>query len=288
MTSTTPRIWWLAATLSMFVPGLGQVYNGQLWRGILVCLAMLGVGLGSLVAILVRGSLFLWLALPMLLLLLIHIWIITDAMLVARRLSDYLLGPVNRIAVYVIFSVLVLGAFQISQMLVVRLCFTSHKITAVSLDGTLEPGDTVLCNRLAFGLVDPDRSEPSFWWRDPDTNEVVLYRSSDDPQQVLPGRVIASAGQKVELGQAALLVDGAVTSFFANGFAAAGRHRRSFKVPDGKVCILNDSVAADRIFRYETVVVPRVDVIGQPMLVYWSWDEAEQQVRLERIGIPVF
>jgi signal peptidase I len=270
----------------MFVPGLGQVYNGQLLRGILLCLAMLGVGLGSLVWILTQGALFLWLALPMILLLLIHIWIITDAMVVARRLSQYVLRPVNRVAVYAAFSVVVLAALQAGQIMVVRLCFASYKLTAISLDGTLQPGDTVLCNRLAFGLVAPDRSEPLMWWRDPGTHEVVLFRSTDDPQQVSPGRMVATAGQKVELGQAALTVDGVVTSFLANGFVSAGRHRRTFEVPAGRLCILNDSVA-DRVPTYEAVVVPKVDIIGQPMLVYWSWDEAAQQVRRERIGIPV-
>jgi signal peptidase I len=283
--TSTPRIWWLAATLSMLVPGLGQVYNGQLLRGALLCIAMLGVGLGSLIWILTRGALFLWLAVPMILLLLLHIWIITDAMVVARRLPQYLLKPVNRMAVYVAFSVATLAALQATQMLVVRLCFTTHQITAISLDGTLQPGDMVLCNRLAFGLVAPDRSEPLLWWRDPGANEVVLYRAADEAKLVSPGRMVASAGQKVELGQAALTVDGVVTSFFTNGFAAAGRRRRTFKVPDDKLCILNDSVA-NGILTYEAAVVPKVDVIGQPMLVYWSWDEA-QQVRPERIGIPV-
>ena len=284
--TSAPRIWWLSATLSMLVPGLGQVYNGQLGRGILLCAAMLTAGLGSLLYILVQGLLFLWLALPIMMLLLIHIWIITDAMIVARRLNEYVLKPVNRVAVYIAFSAAVLVVFQAGQVLVARHCFSSYRVTATSLDGTLVPGDSVLSNRLAFGLVSPGRSQPTMWWRTPEPNEAVLYRSANNPDQVLAGRFVAAAGQRVELGQTALTVDGAVISFLSDGLTSTGRQRQSFKVPDESLCILHGS-AVDSVLTYRAEVIPKGNLVGQPMLVYWSWDEGASRARLERVGIPV-
>jgi signal peptidase I len=286
------RLWWLAATLSMVVPGLGQVYNGQLARGIVLCLLMIASAVVSLLWLLVRGAFYLWLALPLVLLLLIHIWIITDAMMVARRLpKSYQCRPCNRIAVYIVFSALVLGAFQLSQHLVVRIGFASYPIDTPNPDSSFEPGDLVLCNRLAYGLVDPEApltAQPTLWWRDPIPKEVVLYRSPGCQDKVLPGRFMACEGQRVELSPTALKIDGVPMAFTSDLLTAAQRGgREAFTVPRGHLCMLR-SYLEDGSIRYQPEVVTRTSLVGKPLLIYWSRDIEKKRVRTERIGLPAF
>jgi hypothetical protein len=200
--------------------------------------------------------------------------------------------PGNRIAVYLVFSALVLGTFQLSSHLVVHFGFASYPIDTANPDSSLEPGDLVLCNRLAYGLVDPEApltAEPTLWWRDPLPKEVVLYRSPACQDRVLPGRFMAFEGQRVELGATALKVDEVPMAFTSDllNLPQRGDGRQVFTVPRGHLCILR-SYLEDRSIQYQAEVVTRTSLVGKPLLIYWSWDGEEKQVRTERIGLPAF
>ena len=280
----TKRIWWLAATLSMCVPGLGQVYNGQLLRGTLVCLLMAGSGLGTLLWVLMRGALFLWVTVPLLLLLLVHIWIITDATVVARRSTEqYQLRRWNHPAVYTIFTVAVLLLFSLAEKLVVERCFQVWQVPVTSYDGVLQEGDHVLVNRLAFGLTGEPGSAPAGWWRDPEPGEALLYRLPSEPQQLLPGRCLATSGQTVSISSGQVTVDEQHRTYLPSR-VAGGLPVRTYQVPEQQLCVLSEQLA-DLLDPIE--MLDRAALVGQPMLVLWSVDQATNAARFDRIGIPV-
>jgi signal peptidase I len=78
-----PRKWWVAGLLSLIQPGIGQIYNGQLNKGIFIILlgycyipllyfvAFYGLSVLSLLSLIVIGAAY-------------YIFVITDSIVVAK------------------------------------------------------------------------------------------------------------------------------------------------------------------------------------------------------------
>lgn len=66
----------LAAVLSFIIPGLGQIYNGEIGKGIAIII-------GSVIL-----WMFFWLLIPLLILLIIYIWSIYDAYKTAQNINQ--------------------------------------------------------------------------------------------------------------------------------------------------------------------------------------------------------
>lgn len=277
----------------MLVPGLGQVYNGQLRRGVVMCLLMILLPAALLVWVLVEGMFFLWIAAPMLLLLGIHMWIITEASLVSRRLSaDYQLRPCNRIAVYVVYSLVVVVGFHLAQWAVGRWCFEIHRVEASMETMNLVDGDYLLINRLAYGITNEEAGTVDRWWRDPGHGGAVLYVAADAGSPVRPGRCLGLPGESVETRGDMIVVQG----FAVRGGMGArvqwieplapGAIGR--QVPEGHVCVLSDRPANGPLTEPILEIVPHARLIGKPMLIFWSVQHDRRLLRADRIGLPVF
>jgi len=285
--SVSPRLWWLSSTLSAVVPGLGQVYNGQLVRGSLLCVLLIGLGVSSLIWVLVTTTLYLWLMLPLLLVALLHLVIITDAMLVSRRLGAFVPGKVNRIWVYTVFSCLVLVLLQLTQTMVLRRCFAVCVVATPSrLTGVL-PGDWVLVNRLAFAVPPEHESQAAWLARRPRLLEPVCYLPPSEATTPRIGSFLAAAGQSVGFDGPLLRLDRARTVMLPGIVTpGSGSLEKPLRIPEHHLAILFDEqVDGDT---HITIDLPRVrDTIGRPMLVFFSWDAHRARVRVRRIGIPL-
>lgn len=102
--NTSPRKPLLALALSIMLPGLGQVYNGQLNRGIFIFLAFVFITLPfiTFVALILPAVwLFPLLVLSLVATLGLYAYSMWDAWRVARRLSDFSPYPWQQPAVYV-------------------------------------------------------------------------------------------------------------------------------------------------------------------------------------------
>jgi hypothetical protein len=266
----------------MLVPGLGQLYNGQPLRALVMCLLMAGVGLGSLAWILLEDALYLWLAAPLLLVLLVHIWVITDAMVVARKRPDYRLRRCNHLACYLVFCVVVVALAQAIQLSVADACFDSVRLEAAAFEGTLEAGDRLLVNTLGFGAG----RHLSWLRRVPAVDQPVLVSGADQAGQHRLGRCIATPSQVVEVANGEISVDGVLLrdSWLQPMVGATAPVLQRFEVASGQVgVVIGDAGSSELVV--ESVAVG--DILGLPMMVFWSYDEAEQRIQIERIGIPV-
>jgi hypothetical protein len=303
--------WWIAGVASMLIPGLGQVYNRRLARGTWLFLAMLILPLVLLVWVLVRGWLYLWLAVPLLTLLGLHILIITEAMVTGRRLtrdggrpphaepgqgradarggvsggSGRRRSLLARASLYVLFSVVVVVSFQAVQSLAFERAFAVTTITTAQPDLGLDAGDVVLINRLAFGPA------ASLRWRTPRSEQVVVYRDEGGVGRL--GRCVAVAGQTVAISAGVLSIDGhPMRTLRPRGFSAT----TTTPIPDlgpqliapESCCVLSAPLEAEPGTPVRVDMVPFTRLIGEAMVIVWSSDPRSGRVRAERLGLPIF
>lgn len=108
----------------------------------------------------------------------------------------------------------------------------SFVITADSMAPTLETGDRVLANKLAYRIGDPERGD------------VAAFQSSDDglAGQVLIKRVVAVSGDTVEFRGGTLRVNGrTVKEPYVGAGSPPGASQGPLVVPEGSVFVMGDN-----------------------------------------------
>ena len=171
----------------------------------------------------------------------------------------------------------------------------AFKIPSGSMLPTLQVGDYVLVNPLAYGLRLPLFGGWLLRWRQPQPGDVVVFVSPKDPTQDYVKRVAAVAGELVEIRDKQLFVDGQPRAVRTAYFAGAAEHvqlsvpRDTFcptPVPTGQLFVLGDNRDQSFDSRFWGFVDVR-DVLGKAFLVYWSVDGEDGWIRWERLGAMV-
>jgi signal peptidase I len=185
----TKRKPWQAGLLSFFMPGLGQVYNGQAQRGLLfVCLYMLVEF--ACVVIMLELSLAPWnIAFPAGILLAGYLAILIDAVKTAHRQGETLQRKFyNRWYIYIVLFILYAFVIQPIYVLTLRhVWLQAFTIPSGAMESTLLVGDRLLVNKLRYRLTSPQRSD------------VVVFRYPWEEGRVFIKRVIALPGERVQI-----------------------------------------------------------------------------------------
>lgn len=131
------------ASLLSIIPGLGQIYNGQLGKGVV----FLVIDLLVPVAFGLTGILNNFYGLVTLVLFFIsfHIYRMIDGFVQAKYLTDYELKPYNKWYVYLSF-VVVLGVVRTFLDLPASTGIQTFNIPTPSMNPTLQQGDRVVAN----------------------------------------------------------------------------------------------------------------------------------------------
>lgn len=131
------------ASLLSIIPGLGQIYNGQLGKGVV----FLVIDLLVPVAFGLTGILNNFYGLVTLALFFIsfHIYRMTDGFVQAKYLTDYELKPYNKWYVYLSF-VVVLGIVRTFLDLPASTGIQTFKIPTPSMNPTMQQGDRVVAS----------------------------------------------------------------------------------------------------------------------------------------------
>lgn len=241
---------WLAAALGLAMPGLGQIYNGELVKGIscfAVFLALFAVGfrwtvflpdglliIGALATITIGSAAFILIAI--------------DAYRTAGRTGTGFRPAVyNRwyfyLAVWLLGSVLVTGSvYTYTKHNVLE----AYKIVTASMEPAVLRGDRVFADKTAYHRMPPKRGD------------IIVFVYPDDRSKVFMKRIEALPGDEI------------VT---LNG----GKET----VPHGMVYVLGDNQGQSvdsRTFGF----VPLRDVIGKVRQVYYS--SGDDGARWSRIG----
>lgn len=177
----------IAALSSFIAPGLGQVYNGQLIKGIfffiillllplLLSLTGLHHNLSGLIAIFVI-SICLWL------------FIIGDAYFVAFKKKEIVLKPYNKGYVYLITVVFIIGITFTSSDIIRNkgLGLKPYQIPTGTMEPTLLAGDYIMVDVKYYKANELKRGD------------LVIFKYPKEPSKVFAKRVIALEGEKIEI-----------------------------------------------------------------------------------------
>lgn len=276
---------WLAGLLSGLLPGLGQLYNGQPKKAIVL----------ALLPYLLVGPILAWLLLyaplhppynlllPLLLLLAVLVAIVRDATRVARQNENhYELKPYNKWYFYLLFGLIVGLAVEPIGVDLIRQFIQAFKIPAGSMAPTLLAGDHILIDK-------------SIAWNGKvlERGEIIVFKFPEDEQKDFIKRVIGLPGEIIEIRNKTVYVnnatldDGAYSQRIDIGMLDAKTNPRDnfgpVTVPEESYFVLGDNrdqSLDSRFFGY----VHRSKVIGKMLFIYWSWDNIRNHVRWERIG----
>jgi signal peptidase I len=183
---------------SLIMPGLGQVYCGKLARGlvftflnILPIPIIMGLFLFSNSLMLMQITIALILAGG-----LIQLTAIIDSACLANRMrTDYQLKDYNRWYVYLLLVLIVSGGTIGSGLYLRDQGLEAFRVPTASNYPTIVPDDRILANKLAYKDRDPQRGD------------LVVFINPEDRRIKYIKRVVAVAGDTVEIKDSELYVN---------------------------------------------------------------------------------
>ena len=167
----------------------------------------------------------------------------------------------------------------------------AFKIPSGSMLATLQIGDHILVNKFLYGLRLPYPIETTLWeWGHPKRGDVIVFVYPKDRTKDFIKRVIAVAGDTIEIRHKEVYVNGTKVDdphvTFADGDREIPGPRDNFgpvTVPPHKLFVMGDNRDQSHDGRFWGFV-DLDDVKGKAFLIYWSWDGQDRWVRWERIG----
>lgn len=155
---------------------------------------------------------------------------------------------------------------------------------------TIQIGDHLFVNKLAYGARIPFTSYEVAHWSGVGRGDIVVFISPQDRKTDLIKRVIAIGGDTVEIRNKRLFINGeAVPDSHATFTDSSSRSivpRDNFgpvTVPAGKFFAMGDN----RDHSYDSRFwgfADEHDIKGQATFIYWSWDSDAFFPRLARFG----
>jgi signal peptidase I len=273
---------WVAVALSLALVGLGQMYNGQLRKG--VVLFLLAYAAPCLLFLISGRSLRpAFFALLIALCVTIQIAAAIDAWRHARSIgSHFRPARYHRFSVYLftylLFGLLLSGALSnyVKDNVV-----QAFKLPSASMEPTLLIGDHILVDKAASTFARGD---------------LVVFEFPPDAGKAHPRdyikRIVGLPGEVIEIRNKQLFVNGRQLEEpysvhrEAATLAAASGPRDFFgpvTVPDDSYFVLGDNRDRSYDSRFWGFV-QREKLYGRVVSIYWSWNRRQAKVRWERIG----
>lgn len=167
----------------------------------------------------------------------------------------------------------------------------AFKIPSGSMIPTLQIGDHILVNKLSYGIRIPFWGHYLVDFGRPQRGDVVVFIFPEDRTKDFIKRVIAVAGDTVEIRGEKVFINGKQVAdphaYYAGDDAAAGLPSRDDygpeTVPPNHIFVMGDNRDRSYDSRFWGFVNLE-DVRGKAFLIYWSWDGKDRWVRWERIG----
>ena len=276
---------WIAGLLSGLQPGLGQLYNGQHKKAIVL----------ALVPFLIVAPVVFWLLiyaplhppynllLPILLVVAVLAAIVRDATRVARQQGEtYQLRPYNKWYVYLAFAILGIFVLQPAIEDVLEHYVTAFKVPGKSMTPTLMSGDHILI-------------DTSIFWNGKrlERGDLIVFQLPEDETKKFVKRVIGLPGETIHIHRKTVYVndtaldDSAYTQRIDPSVLDEHVNARDtfgpVTVPAESYFVMGDNRDQSLDSRFFGSV-QRSKVMGKMLFVYWSWDDEEKRVRWERIG----
>lgn len=262
----------VALLLSFLTPGLGQIYNGQLKRAVIlysVTLLLTMLRLFTDLFSTLHGMIFCLLSAVG-----FFLFIMFDALNNAIRLKEITLRKYNRWYLYV--TVVLIQIFVISPPTRSLMSFEAYKIPVPSMAPTLQVGDYLVINKKHYSKKKPER------------NDIVVFRRLGEPSKDYVKRVIGLPGEKIEIRFNKVFINGEpLEEPFASSAdktmgivnMGPGDIFSSVLVPSGSLFVMGDN----RDYSYDKGFHGLVDISevkGKVLYIYWAKDK-------NRIGMEI-
>jgi len=172
----------------------------------------------------------------------------------------------------------------------------AFKIPSGSMIPTLQIGDHILVNKLAYGVRVPLWNDYIVDFKQPRRGDVLVFVFPENRSKDFIKRVVAVGGDTVEIRGKRIYINNQLVqdphAHFEGGDPLSGGMyiRDDFgpvRVPENHIFVLGDNRDRSYDSRFWGFVNLK-DVKGKAFLIYWSWDGTDRWVRWERIGDLIY
>lgn len=288
--TSSGRKWFLAAILSFMMPGLGQIYNGQAEKGLLLyaLFSMWGSLFISVTLNALKTSYERILVFLMFLIFAIYLvaWALTifDAIRAARiKGRSFKLRVYNRWYYYFLAILLNLVIYVTLRDTIKSVLLKPYNITSVSMYPTLQEGDYVLTDPLTYAMQNPQRAD------------VIVMIFPKDGQTVFIKRIIGMPGDTLAIIDKQVYVNGEMLTenyirqqhSGKNSAGAAGRNDFGpVVIGAGEYFVMGDNRDSSYDSRHWGPV-PRENIIGRPGIIYLSLRPEFPYIQWNRLGMKL-
>ena len=151
----------------------------------------------------------------------------------------------------------------------------AFKIPSGSMIPTFQVGDRIFVNKFIYGARVPFLNMNLPAVRQPRRGDIIVFVSPETPQKDFVKRLIAVGGEKVEIKDGKILINGkiveepsSVRSVYYYNSGDYGKEGSVIEVPKDSYFALGDNSASSRDSRFWGFV-PKKNLLGKAILIYW-------------------
>lgn len=152
------------------------------------------------------------------------------------------------------FDLLETVGLAIILFIIINTISARVRVDGLSMTPTLQNGEFVLVNRLAYQLGTPTRGD------------IIVFRSVNQPDLDLIKRIIGVPGDTITIGGGRVVVNG--TSLVEPYIKAEPQYSGHWAVPEGYIFVLGDN-RNNSEDSHVWGLLPLRNVIGKGLLIYW-------------------
>ena len=167
--------------------------------------------------------------------------------------------------------------------------FDAHpfSIPSGSMKQTLLIGDHILVNKFIYGVKLPFIRTTLIPIKKPKRGDIIVFKFPEDPKKDFIKRVIGLPGDKIEIRDKKVYVNGSLYDdkhgFYADRRAVRAKpdHPDRFTVPKDHIFVMGDN----RDHSYDSRFwgfVPIQSIKGKAFIIYWSWPNWKRFLHLIR------
>jgi len=262
----------VAAILSSLAPGLGQLYNGQIIKGIIFLLSLI-----LLPIIMFRIGLYYsyyGLIIILLILMFFLLFIIGEAFFTAIKNKEFIPKSYNKWYIYLLIILLINSIVLIPTNFLTNkvLGFSAYKMPTGSMEPTLRIGDYLVADLKYFKKNKLQRGD------------LVILQSPEDPAKIFIKRIIALEGEKIEIKSKQVYINDVRLpegyKVHLDNEVYPGRDNFGPVIVPSDYCfVLGDNRDKSMDSRHWDSL-PIKNIKGKPLYIYWARD-------IIRIGMKI-
>lgn len=158
------------------------------------------------------------------------------------------------------FAVAIIAAILIKNYLIIN-----ANVPTGSMQNTIQPGDRLIGNRLAYINSEPERGD------------IVIFSYPDNENETYVKRIIGLPGETITIEDAKIYINGSTKPLDEPYLKEEWVEETGpyvFEVPEGSYFVLGDNRNNSWDARYWTnTYVSKEKILGEAIFTYWPWKQ---------------